>query len=309
MTQKIQDIEDALTDYRRWTRVRDSLARRKPDFALSLDFHAFGAHFGKAEDHLQQRHRTCRAGAKPRQQRTRSTRHRHRRMTQFNKHDDAKPRWSGLVRLPGQNALLRTIARNDHGAAQYGMHNWHNVPSLDRYHDALLRHAFALIRGENNRRSRHTVWADPPRRRCGLERAGTVGTDGATAQWQHVSPITTRSISGSTTWTRPSAATTSTGSTAGIATTTAGIYRDLPPRPIFWDAAETDDTRRRYTWTAAEAIAWLGIDPKALPGYVNGAPDPLPHRKDVLRRSHFDPAEVRAWANRRGIRTRSRNAA
>jgi hypothetical protein len=67
---------------------------------------------------------------------------------QFNKHDDAKPRWSGLVRLPGQNALLRTIARNDHGAAQYGMHNWHNVPSLDRYHDALLRHAFALIRGE-----------------------------------------------------------------------------------------------------------------------------------------------------------------
>ena len=49
MTQKIQDIEDALTDYREWTRVRDSLARRKPDFALSLDFHAFGAHFGKAK--------------------------------------------------------------------------------------------------------------------------------------------------------------------------------------------------------------------------------------------------------------------
>ena len=87
---------------------------------------------------------------------------------------------------------------------------------------------------------------------------------------------------------------------------------DIPrpsAEPIFWDAAETDDTRRRYTWTAAEAIAWLGIDPKALPGYVNGLPDPLPHRKDVLRRSHFDPAEVRAWANRRGIRARSRNAA
>ena len=48
MTQKIQDIEDALTDYREWTRVRDSLARRKPDLVLSLDFHAFGAHFGKA---------------------------------------------------------------------------------------------------------------------------------------------------------------------------------------------------------------------------------------------------------------------
>ena len=49
MTQKIQDIEDALTDYREWTRVRDKLARCKPDFALSLEFHAFGAHFGKAK--------------------------------------------------------------------------------------------------------------------------------------------------------------------------------------------------------------------------------------------------------------------
>jgi hypothetical protein len=49
MTQKIQDIEDALTDYRDWTRVRDKLARCKPDFALSLEFHAFGAHFGKAK--------------------------------------------------------------------------------------------------------------------------------------------------------------------------------------------------------------------------------------------------------------------
>ena len=49
MTQKIQDIEDALTDYRDWTRVRDSLARRKPDLVLSLEFHAFGAHFGTAK--------------------------------------------------------------------------------------------------------------------------------------------------------------------------------------------------------------------------------------------------------------------
>lgn len=49
MTQKIQDIEDALTDYREWTRVRDKLARCKPELVLSLEFHAFGSHFGKAK--------------------------------------------------------------------------------------------------------------------------------------------------------------------------------------------------------------------------------------------------------------------
>lgn len=49
MTPKIQDIEHALADYRNWTRVRDSLARRKPDLDLSVQFHAFGTtNLGKA---------------------------------------------------------------------------------------------------------------------------------------------------------------------------------------------------------------------------------------------------------------------
>jgi len=65
-------------------------------------------------------------------------------MTTFRKNDADKPQWSGLVRLPGRDALLRTIWRNDHGAAQYGRDNWRNVPDPARYKDALLRHAFAL---------------------------------------------------------------------------------------------------------------------------------------------------------------------
>lgn len=69
-------------------------------------------------------------------------------MATFRKNDDDKPRWSGLVRLPGHDALLRTIARNDFGGDQYGMRNWANVPDVSRYHDALLRHAFSLCRGE-----------------------------------------------------------------------------------------------------------------------------------------------------------------
>lgn len=69
-------------------------------------------------------------------------------MTKFQKFDSGKPQWSGLVRLPGPAALLRTIARNDHGADQYGRDNWRNVPDVTRYHDALLRHAFSICRGE-----------------------------------------------------------------------------------------------------------------------------------------------------------------
>lgn len=69
-------------------------------------------------------------------------------MTKFQKFDAGKPQWSGLVRLPGPAALLRTIARNEHGAAQYGRDNWRGVESPDRYKDALLRHAFSLCRGE-----------------------------------------------------------------------------------------------------------------------------------------------------------------
>lgn len=71
-------------------------------------------------------------------------------MADFVKFDAGKPRWSGLVLLPGQDALLRTIDRNDHGAAQYGDYdNWRNVDDPARYKDALLRHAFALCRGEH----------------------------------------------------------------------------------------------------------------------------------------------------------------
>ncbi len=69
-------------------------------------------------------------------------------MDTFKKNDADKPSWSGLVRLPGQTALLRTISRNDFGAEQYGQLNWRNVDNVSRYHDALLRHSFALCRGE-----------------------------------------------------------------------------------------------------------------------------------------------------------------
>ena len=70
-------------------------------------------------------------------------------MTKFQKSDAGKPHGSGLVRLPGPAAILRTIARKfEHGAAQYGRDNWRGVESPDRYKDALLRHAFSLCRGE-----------------------------------------------------------------------------------------------------------------------------------------------------------------
>lgn len=79
-------------------------------------------------------------------------------MTTFRKNDADKPRWTGLVLLPGQDALQRTIWRNDHGAAQYGRDNWRNAPDPARYTDALLRHAFALCRGELHDES--TQWGD-----------------------------------------------------------------------------------------------------------------------------------------------------
>ena len=53
-------------------------------------------------------------------------------MTTFRKNDADKPRWTGLVLLPGQDALQRTIWRNDHGAAQYGRDNWRNAPDPAR---------------------------------------------------------------------------------------------------------------------------------------------------------------------------------
>lgn len=77
--------------------------------------------------------------------------------------------------------------------------------------------------------------------------------------------------------------------------------RDIPPpsaRPVFWGADVPRDERERYTWDGADVAAWLRVDRRALPGYVNALDDPLPRRKDALRRMHFDPAEVQAWAAR-----------
>lgn len=68
-------------------------------------------------------------------------------MTEFNKDNAKKARWSGLSRLPGRDALLNTIERNDVGARQYGDTNWANG-TREVYLDALMRHVWALLDGE-----------------------------------------------------------------------------------------------------------------------------------------------------------------
>lgn len=69
--------------------------------------------------------------------------------TDFRKDDDGKPRWGGLVRLPAYQTLVNVIARNDAGAAKYGDLNWVNG-TRDRYEDALMRHALALLEGHTD---------------------------------------------------------------------------------------------------------------------------------------------------------------
>lgn len=64
----------------------------------------------------------------------------------FVKHDSGKPELARLSQftksLEGAAAVLK------HGADKYGADNWKKCADVSRYHDALLRHAFALASGE-----------------------------------------------------------------------------------------------------------------------------------------------------------------
>ena len=63
------------------------------------------------------------------------------------KHDNEKPRYDLLP----SNAIEAMAQVLTFGANKYAPNNWKTVPdAVQRYQAALLRHAFAMLRGEIN---------------------------------------------------------------------------------------------------------------------------------------------------------------